>query len=81
VNRRAPRWGQSQHGVDGSGLDHRVESLIVVHTRVLDEHLKDPMSLLLVQGTIQLELMLQDPLVSHHISASRAGHQFSIVVG
>jgi hypothetical protein len=29
-----PREGQSQHTVDGGGLYHGVESLIVVHTRV-----------------------------------------------
>jgi hypothetical protein len=58
---------QSQHGADGGGLHDGAESLIVVQVGVLGESSEDPMSLVPVQRTIRLKLMLEDPLVSHHI--------------
>jgi hypothetical protein len=69
VNRPTPREGQSQNNVHGSGLHHGVESLIMVHIEVFGEIPYDLMSLVLVQGTICLELMFEDPHFSHNIGA------------
>jgi hypothetical protein len=59
VHRPASRDSQSQHCVDGGRLHHRTESFIVVHIRELGEPPKDSMSLVPIQRTINLEVVLE----------------------
>jgi hypothetical protein len=51
------------------------ESVIVVHIGALGESLEDPTSLVLVQGTIRIELMLEDQLASHNIGSRGPKYQ------
>jgi hypothetical protein len=48
---------------------------------VLGEPPENPMSIVSVQRTICLELVLEDPLISHHIGPRRSGDQVPRVVG
>lgn len=43
--------------------------LVVVHFETLSKAPMDPTSLILIQGIINLELMLEDPLVGDHVGA------------
>jgi hypothetical protein len=70
-----PRDDQSQHNPDGGSLDNKAKGLTVVHLEALGEPTKNPMSHVLVQRAIRLELVFEDPLVSHHIGPRRPGDQ------
>jgi hypothetical protein len=48
VNKLSPRETESQNSVDGSGLHHKSESLVVVHIGALGEPSEDPTSFVLV---------------------------------
>jgi hypothetical protein len=71
----------SQHSSDGGRLDDWAEGLVLVHLGVLGEPLGNPMSLVLIQRAIRLELMLEDPLASHHIGPRRLGDLVARAVG
>jgi hypothetical protein len=43
--------------------------LVVVHFETLSKAPMDPTSLILIQGIINLEVMLEDPLVGDHVGA------------
>jgi hypothetical protein len=66
--------------MDGTGLHHRVEGLVIVHLGMLGEAPQDPMSLVPIQGAIRLQLLLEDPFPGDNISAREARHQVPIVV-
>lgn len=55
--------------MDGRWLDNRTGSLIAVHARLLRVTTNNPPCLVSREGTIGIELMLEDPFVSDHISA------------
>jgi hypothetical protein len=50
---------QSQHSSDGDRRNDRVDGLVVAHTREVGEPPEKPMSLVPVQRSIHLELVLQ----------------------
>jgi hypothetical protein len=66
--------------MDGTGLHHRVEGLVIVHLETMGEAPQDPMSLVPIQGAIRLQLLLEDPFPGDNISAKEARHQVPIVV-
>jgi hypothetical protein len=72
---------QSQHCVNSCGLHDNAENLIVVHTRVLGEPLEVPTSLVSVQIIICLQVVLEDPLASHHIGPRWLWYQVPGAVG
>lgn len=71
---------EGDDSIYGDGLIDRAKGLVVVNSRALSEALKDPTYLILIQGTISLELMLEDPLVGDHMVPG-ARHQVPLVVG
>ena len=81
VHRPAPGDGEGQHSADDGGLHDGAESLIVVHTGALGEPPEDPTSLVPVQRTICLQLVLKDPLASHHIGSRWSWYQVPGAVG
>jgi len=48
--------------VDNGWLDDKAESLIKVNTRSLSETTEDPTSLVALQRTVGMKLLLEDPL-------------------
>jgi hypothetical protein len=66
---------------DGVGLQNRVECLAVFHPEALGEPPKDPTSIVPIQRTIRLEIVLEDPLVSHHIGPRGTWYQVRHFVG
>jgi hypothetical protein len=67
--------------VDGSWLDHRVEGLIIVDIELVGEAVKDPTSLVPLQGDIGVELVIEDPIVSDDVGANRTRDKIPSVVG
>jgi hypothetical protein len=53
---------QTEHGANGGGLHHGIESLIKIHARALGEPPEDPTPLIHVNRTVNLKLVLEDPL-------------------
>ena len=53
MDRPVPREGEGEDGANGGELDDGAEGLVVVHSRVLGEALKDPIVLLAVEGAIR----------------------------
>lgn len=80
VDRPIPREGKGEDGPNGGSLDDRTEGIVVVHSGVLSEALKDPTGFVAIQSTISLEFMMEDPLVGDHGSRGTR-HQFPVVVG
>jgi hypothetical protein len=80
VHSPTPRHGQSQHSVNGGGLHDGVESFIVFHSEAPGEPLNDPTSLAPIQRTIRLEIVLKDPLVSHHIGPRGHGIKSDVLL-
>jgi hypothetical protein len=81
MNRPRARDGQGEHGADSGRLDHRAEGLIVVDAGSLGEATKGPASLVLLQGTIGVKLVLENPFVSDDIGANGARDKILGVVG
>jgi hypothetical protein len=79
VDRPIPREGEGEDGPNGDSLDDRTEGIVVVHSGVLSEALKDPTGLVAIQSTISL-VMMEDTLVGDHGSRGTR-HQFPVVVG
>ena len=71
VNGPPARERQGQNCANGRWLDHKTKSLIEVHTWALSEPAKNPASLVPLQRTISLELVLVDPLAGDQIGARR----------
>ena len=66
--------------MNSSGLHHRTESLIKVHTRPLGKTTKNPTCLVPLEGAIRLKLVLEDPLPSDNIGPRRAMHKVPGVI-
>jgi hypothetical protein len=81
MNRPGVRDNQGEHGVDRGRLDHQVEGLIVVDVGSLGEVMKNPASLVPVQGAIRIKLVLENPLAGDDVGANRARDKISGVVG
>lgn len=67
--------------LNGGNLDHEAKGLVVVHLRIPSEPLKDLTSLVLIQSTIGLEHVTENPFAVDHIGAWERQHQVLGVVG
>jgi hypothetical protein len=72
---------QAEHGADRGWLDYRVECLIVVDTGLLGEATKNPASLVPVQGAIEIELVLENPLAGNDVGANGTRDKIPGIVG
>jgi hypothetical protein len=81
MNWPGARDSQREHGADHGRLDHRTKGLIVVNTRSLDEAMKNPVSLVLLQRTVGVELVLKNPFVGDDVGANGARDKIPGVVG
>jgi hypothetical protein len=72
---------QRKHHAKGGLLDHWAEGLIVVNTGPLGEAMKDPMSLVLLQGVIRVELVLKDPFAGDDVGTNKTRDKIPSVVG
>ena len=68
VNGPPSRERQGQNSADGCWLHHMTECLIEIHTWPLSESTQNPASLVPFQGTVSLELVLEDLFAGDHIS-------------
>jgi hypothetical protein len=73
--------GQREHGADHGQLDHQAEGLILVNARLLGEVVKNPMSLVPVQGASGIKLALENPLVGDNVRANGMRDKIPSVVG
>jgi hypothetical protein len=73
VDRPVPREGKEEDGPNNGRLDDRAKGLIVVHSVALSEAPKDPTSLVLIQSTIALELVIENPHAGDHVGARGHG--------
>jgi hypothetical protein len=73
--------GQENHHADGSRLNHRAESLIVVNVGPLGEVAKNPTSLVPFQGAIGVKLVIEDSFVGDDIGANRMRVKIPSVLG
>lgn len=62
VNRPTVRRHKLQHGANGGWLDHWWERLAEVDARSLVEPTNDPVRFVTLEGTIKIQLMLEDLL-------------------
>jgi hypothetical protein len=67
--------------VDGGKLEHRAKGLIVVDAGPLGEAAKDSTSLVPLQGSIRVELVLEDPFYGDDVGANRTRDKIPSVVG
>jgi len=68
MNRPTTRESQREDCPHSSGLHNPAENLIEIHARPLGETPKNLASLIPLQGPVGGELVLEDPLVRHHVS-------------
>ena len=80
MNRPIPGVSQGEDSPDGSRLDDGAECLVVINAGTLGEPAKHPASLVSVQGTIGMKLMLEDPFAGDHICVGRTGNEIPSVV-
>jgi hypothetical protein len=71
---------QREHCPDGGRLDNRAEGLGKVDARTLGEAAKNPTCLVTLQGTVGMELVLEDPLARDDVGMSRARDQVPSLV-
>ena len=77
-----PPTGQSkrEHCTDPGGLHHRAKGLVGVDAQALSEATKHPSSLLPLKGSINMELVLEDPLARDDVGVRRARYELPGVV-
>ena len=80
INRPAVRECQREHGANSGRLDNRTEGLVKVHAWALGEPTKDPAHLVPLQGSISIELVLEDLLAGDDIGARRARNKIPSLV-
>jgi hypothetical protein len=81
MNWQGARDGQGEHDADRGRLDHRAECLITVDAGSLGEAEKDPTSLVPFQGSVRVELVLENPFAGDDIGANGVRDKISGVVG
>jgi hypothetical protein len=81
VNQPGARDDQGESSANRGRLDHRAECLIVVDAGSLGEAVKNPTSIVLVQGAVKIELVLENPLADDDVGANRTRDKISCVVG
>lgn len=67
--------------MNGRRLDHWTEGPIIVHTGTLSKATEDPTSFIFVEGAINMELVMENPLASDDVSAERTWNEVPRVVG
>jgi hypothetical protein len=67
--------------VDRGRLDHQAEDLIIVDAGSLGEAVKNPLSLVPVQGAVRIELVLENPLAGDDVGANGMRDKMSGVIG
>jgi hypothetical protein len=72
---------KGQDGANCHELHNGAESLIIINVGMLHEHVKTLASFVPLECPIDLELVLEDPLVGDNISATGVQNQVPIVVG
>jgi hypothetical protein len=75
-----PGMSQGKHSMNGGRLGDGAERLIVINAETLGEPAKHLASLVSVQGTICMKLMLEDPFVGDHIRLGKMGNEIPSVV-
>jgi hypothetical protein len=73
--------GQGEHSADSGRLDHRAEGLIVVDAGSLGEVVKNPTNLVLVQGAVRIELVLENLLACDDVGVNRTRDKIIGVAG
>jgi hypothetical protein len=63
------------HRVNSGQFYNQAEGLIIVNIRALSETPKDPTGLVAIKGSVSMELVSEDPLVSDNVGALRSGNQ------
>jgi hypothetical protein len=63
-----------EHRANSGRFYNRAESLIVIDSGALSETSKDPMSLVVIKGSVSMELVHEDPLVGDNVGALRSGN-------
>jgi hypothetical protein len=81
MNRPGAGDDQREHGVGRGWLDHWVKGLIVVDAKSLGEAVKNPTSLVPVQGAVRIEVVTENPLAGDDVGANGATDKISSVVG
>jgi hypothetical protein len=71
---------QSKDSADSSWLDDGAESLVVINSGVLGEPTKDLASFVSIQRAVGVELVLEYPLPSDHVSLGRSRNQIPSVI-
>jgi hypothetical protein len=66
--------GEGEYDADDGKLDGGAESLIVVHARSLGEAPKNLASLVAIEGAIQSQFVVKEPLASDHIGIGWMWH-------
>jgi hypothetical protein len=61
-----------EHCAHGGRFHNRAESLIVVDFGALSETPKDPVSLVVIEGPVNVELVREDPFVGDDVGALRS---------
>lgn len=75
MNGSIPRVSQGEDSVNSHGLHNGAECLIIIDAWTLSESVKNPASLVPVQGAISMKLVFQNPLPGDHIRLSRSGNE------
>jgi hypothetical protein len=77
LNRVVMGDSSGEHRVHGGRFHNRDESLIVVDSRALSETLKDPASLVAIEGPVSAELAREDPFSDDDVGALRSWNKVS----
>jgi hypothetical protein len=77
LNRLVMGDSSGEHRAHGGRFHNRAESLVVVDSGALSETLKDPVSLIAIEGPVSAELVCEDPFASDNVGALRSWNNVS----
>jgi hypothetical protein len=80
MNRPPSRSCNTQHNLNCTLFNHRIESLIIINTRLLIKSSSNPTSLILGKSTISIVLQLSKPSPSNDINSWRTRNKTSDTV-
>jgi hypothetical protein len=72
LNRPVMGDNSGEHRAHGSRFHNRAESLIIVDSGALSETLKDPASLVAIEGPLSVKLVCEDPFASDDVGSLRS---------
>jgi hypothetical protein len=75
-----PGMSQGKNSMNGGRLGDGAECLVVINAETLGEPTKHLASLVSVQGTIHMKLMLEDPFAGDHIRLGKTRNEIPSVV-